>query len=91
MAVTKREQEIIDLYEGGASTRAIAGQLGLAEATVKAVVRNLCQGLSDDGPERRAERAMMAFGSKTLLAKIAEARGPAWCDRLVASQQQAAS
>jgi len=71
MAVTRREQEIIHLYESGVPIRAIASQMGLCRNYVWAKVRGLCFNL---GPDVRHQREMMR-GSRALLAAIRSERG----------------
>ena len=66
MAVTKREQEIIDLDETGFSVPEIAAKLGVSIGYVKGIVSALCR---DNGSDRGFAR-MISNGSRSLLAAI---------------------
>ena len=68
MAVTAREQAIIDLHERGSSGPEIAAKLGLSEGYVRRRITMLCSGLGLDSRERK----MMAEGSRMLRTRIAQ-------------------
>lgn len=70
MAVTKREQEIIDLDEAGLSVPEIAAKLRISIGYVKGIVSALCR---DNGSDRGFSR-MIARGSQQLLVAIQRAR-----------------
>ena len=63
---TKREQQVLDLWESGKSTKAIAVELGVQVSTVKCVIDRL-GGFGDAGV---AFNAMVRQGSANLLAAI---------------------
>lgn len=65
MAVTPREQQIIDLWEGGKTVQGIAELLGMADRSVKNIVMRLCVGV---GHSTRERKAMTAFSSQLLSA-----------------------
>lgn len=71
MAVTQREQQIIDLHEAGCKIAAIASKLGLKESYVRNRIGYLCTGLGIDGTHRRR----MASGSARLAEAVQTAGG----------------
>jgi hypothetical protein len=66
MGVTKREQEIIRLWEDGLSPAQIGEKLGLTTQYVRGRVHSLCSGIGGD----RAHRSAMEIGSKALVGAI---------------------
>lgn len=71
MAVTRREQQMLDLADRGMSKAAIAAQLGLKESSVKRTLGMLSGSVSED---RRREQAI-ARGSARLLQAVLQAGG----------------
>lgn len=71
MAVTRREQEILDLDEAGLTVRQIAARMQIGEARVVAVLRCLNGGLDE---KRRDDRAT-ANASRTLRERVLAAGG----------------
>lgn len=63
MAVTPREQQVLDLHEDGIDPATIAARLGLAENYVRGRISYL-SGVDDYGPRHRMA---MATGSAQLL------------------------
>jgi len=60
--ITKREQQIIDLFDQGAKAPQIAAELGLSLEYVQSRIRTLCHGC---GPDSRSH-SDMAQGSRQL-------------------------
>lgn len=73
MAVTKREQQMLDLSEEGLSQDQIAAAMGIKEDSVK---RTLCLLNPDPAGDRRHLRQMIA-GSRELATRIQAMRGAA--------------
>ena len=69
MGVTRREQQIIDLYEDGRTVREIARDLGLRQGTVTGIVNNLCRTV---GPDDRERRVMTIFSRQLKTAILRE-------------------
>jgi FixJ family two-component response regulator len=70
MAVTSREQEMLDLAAMGLSHREIAQRMGIQPGSVSRTLTLLNGGMGDN----RAHLSMMARGSRTLLEAIQSAR-----------------
>ena len=70
MAITRREQIIIDQYEAGTPMEAIARQLGVSLGYVKHRVNELCVTV---GPDRKHGQSMVR-GCQQLAAAIFNAR-----------------
>jgi len=66
MAVTAREQQIIELHEMGRSPKAIARELSLSQTYVQGRINDLCRGLGLD----TVHRQRMAVGSAELARRI---------------------
>ena len=66
MAVTNREQQMLDLVDEGYSFEQIADRMGIKAATVMSKVTALDSGGASD----RAREAAIAQGSRNLLAAI---------------------
>lgn len=71
MAVTRREQEIIDRSEMGISNAGIAAELGLSEVYVRSILQNL----SGNDSYYRAHCSAMTAASAALAAAINRMRG----------------
>lgn len=70
MAVTPREQQIIDLDDAGLSVAQIAARLDMSEAYVRTIVRALCRNLGGN----TGFNAMIERGSRALLDAIIRQR-----------------
>ena len=81
--MTPRETEMVERYESGQDFATIAAEMGITARVAEATCKYYTTGLA---PNRKYSLAMK-LGSDALLAAIAEARGPAWCDALIARQR----
>ena len=71
MAITRREQQMLDLRDSGMSSHVIARRMGIKQASVKRTLGLLSGSIAAD---RRREAAIRQ-GSRDLLARIREEHG----------------